>query len=90
MILVRQLDVAVFARMIEDQFDEMLSQSVQQPLVMGIALHPYLIGQPYRLKCLREALTRIRARGQAWWTTPGKIYDHVLTIDAVRKLADRP
>ena len=90
MIAVRQLDIAAFAQMIENQFDEMLRQSAQQPLVMGIALHPYLVGQPYRLKCLREALTRIRARGQAWWTTPGAIYDHVQTIDAVRELADRP
>ena len=90
MIAVRQLDIVAFTQMIEDQFDEMLRQSAQQPLVMGIALHPYLVGQPYRLKYLREALTRIRARGQAWWTTPGAIYDHVQTIDAVRELADRP
>ena len=77
MLLARQLDMAAFARMIEDQFDEMLRQSAQQPLVMGIALHPYLIGQPYRLKLLRSALQAIRQRGQAWWTTPGQIYDHV-------------
>lgn len=35
-----------FAKIIRDNFDEMLEQSAAQPLVMGIALHPYLVGQP--------------------------------------------
>lgn len=87
MLMARQVDIAVFARMIEDQFDEMLRQSAHQPLVMGIALHPYLIGQPYRLKLLRQALQAIRLRGQAWWTTPGRIFDHVQSIPALAALA---
>lgn len=77
MLVARQMDMAPFALMIENQFDEMLRQSAQQPLVMGIALHPYLVGQPYRLKLLRTALQAIRQRGQAWWTTPSQIVDHV-------------
>ena len=43
MIVARQMDAKDFAQMIIDNFDEMLEQSTQQPLVMGIALHPYLI-----------------------------------------------
>jgi len=42
-----------------DNFDEMLEQSRTQPLVMGIALHPYLVGQPYRLRHLRRALAHV-------------------------------
>ena len=41
MLIGRQMDMAPFAQMIIDQFDEMLRQSKTQPLVMGIALHPY-------------------------------------------------
>ena len=49
--------------MIVDNFDEMLAQSRQQPLVMGLALHPYIVGQPYRLRHLRRALEHLaRAR----------------------------
>ena len=84
MLVARQMDMAPFVRMIEDQFDEMLNQSANQPLVMGIALHPYLVGQPYRLKLLRQALQNIRRRGQAWWTTPGRIHEHVRTLDALQ------
>jgi hypothetical protein len=52
----------------------------QQALVMGIALHPYLVGQPYRLRHLRRALEHIaaaRARGDVWITTPGAIASHM-------------
>lgn len=79
MIIARQLDGKDFAQMIVDNFDEMLAQSAAQPLVMGIALHPYLVGQPYRLRHLRRALEHIaRARdaGDVWFTTPGAICAH--------------
>jgi len=42
----------------------------------GIALHPYLVGQPYRLRHLRRALKHLASRPQrVWWTTPGAILD---------------
>lgn len=80
MIIARQLDGKDFAQMIVDNFDEMLQQSAREPLVMGIALHPYLVGQPYRLRHLRRALehvARARDAGGIWFTTPGAICDHV-------------
>jgi allantoinase len=74
MIITRQMDAKDFAQMIIDQFDEMLEQSSAQPLVMGIALHAYIVGQPYRLRHLRRALQHIAAhRDDIWLTTPGAI-----------------
>ena len=81
-IMARQMDGRDFADLIIDNFDEMLVQSRHQPLVMGIALHPYIIGQPYRLRHLRRALehmNKAREAGQIWVTTPGAIYKHVNT-----------
>jgi peptidoglycan/xylan/chitin deacetylase (PgdA/CDA1 family) len=83
MIVGRLMDAQAFAQMIVDQFDEMLEQAQRPPqaLVMGIALHPYLVGQPYRLRHLRRALRHIvghRAEGgggDVWITTPGAIVD---------------
>jgi len=83
MIMARLLDAKDFAQMIVDHFDEMLEQSRQQPLVMGIALHPYLVGQPYRLRHLRRALEHVaRARDGAavWWTTPGRICEQMAAL----------
>ncbi len=67
-----------FAEAIVDGFDEMLEQSRTAPLVMGIALHPSIVGQPHRLRPLREALAHIAARREAvWLTTAGAIAEHV-------------
>ena len=78
MIVARQMDGRDFADMIVDNFDEMLKQSREQPLVMGIALHPYLVGQPYRLRHLRRALQHVKkAAARTWLTTPGAICSFV-------------
>lgn len=80
MIVARRMDAKDFAQMIVDHFDEMRAQSRRQPLVMGIALHPYLVGQPYRLRHLRRALQHLaaaRGDGDVWFTTPGAICQHM-------------
>ena len=81
MIVARQMDAKDFAQMIVDNLDEMLEQARAQPLVMGIALHPYIVGQPYRLRHLRRALEAwapARDRGLAWVSTPGAICRHAM------------
>ncbi len=79
MVIARQMDACDFAQMVIDQFDEMLEQAHRparaQALVMGIALHPCIMGQPYRIRHLRRALRHIEAhRADIWLTTPGAIY----------------
>ncbi len=76
-IVARRAGAREFADMIVDQFDEMLADSRHQPLVMGIALHPYIVGQPYRLRALRRALEHIvqNAVDGVWLTTAGAIAD---------------
>jgi peptidoglycan/xylan/chitin deacetylase (PgdA/CDA1 family) len=75
-IVARKDGAAYFADMVIDNFDEMRAQSERQPLVMGIALHPYLVGQPYRLRHLRRALEHIAAhRDMIWLTRSGDIFD---------------
>ncbi|MGK7870439.1 polysaccharide deacetylase family protein [Falsiroseomonas sp. E2-1-a20] len=72
----------LFANTILDDFHERLHQVADGlPQVMGIALHPYIIGQPHRLRHLRRALTEIaRHRDAIWITTAGAIFDHVATL----------
>jgi allantoinase len=86
MIIARQMDGKDFAQMIIDQLDEMLEQTQapdSAPLVMGIALHPYIVGQPYRLRHLRRALQHVAAardQGKVWMTTPGAICRHAAEL----------
>eukprot|EP01036_Dinobryon_divergens_P012168 gene12168-16397_t len=62
----------------------MLQQSSRQPLVMGIALHPYIVGQPFRLRELRRALRHIAAlRDDVWITTAGAIAVHAGSLPDV-------
>jgi peptidoglycan/xylan/chitin deacetylase (PgdA/CDA1 family) len=82
-IVARKNGAAEFADMIIDSFDEMLEQSVKAPLVMGIALHAYIVGYPHRLRHLRRALRHIaETRADIWLTTAGAIADHCLTLPA--------
>jgi allantoinase len=86
MIVARQMDAKDFAQMIIDQLDEMLDQTrdAQSPaLVMGLALHPYIVGQPYRLRHLRRALQHVAAArdaGRVWMSTPGAIAQHAMQM----------
>ncbi|SON56697.1 putative urate catabolism protein [Hartmannibacter diazotrophicus] len=67
-----------FAQMIVDQFDEMVELSAERPLVMTISLHAFVVGQPFRLKPLREALRHCvehKLKDRVWWTRPGDIAD---------------
>jgi peptidoglycan/xylan/chitin deacetylase (PgdA/CDA1 family) len=86
MVIARQMDGKDFAQMNVDQLHEMLDQTrdpASPALVMGLALHPYIVGQPYRLRHLRAALQQVAAArdaGQVWVTTPGAICEHAATV----------
>jgi allantoinase len=77
----RFVSASDFAGMMVDQFDEMLGQSDSQPLVMGIALHSHISGQPFRLRHLRSALKHISQAAQGhWMTRAGAIAEHFAQV----------
>jgi len=72
-----------FAAMITDQFDEMVEQAQDQPLVMAVSLHGFIVGQPFRLRPLREALRHCvehRLKERVWFTRAGDIAAYCLTL----------
>jgi len=85
-IVARKDGAEQFAALILADLEERLEQVARDgiPQVMGIALHPYIIGQPYRLRALRGALAAVAARRDAgvWVTTAGAILDHAATLPA--------
>jgi allantoinase len=81
-IVARKREGVEFADMIVDAFDVMFEESAKRPLVMGIALHPYLVGWPHRFKHLKRALNHI-VRGsddRIWFTTAGEIAAHAAQL----------
>ncbi len=61
--------------MIVDAFEVMRLECRKRPLVMGIALHAYIVGWPHRFRHLSRALKHIveRAGSDVWFTTAGDI-----------------
>ena len=77
----RQHSAREFADMVIDQFDEMRRSAAKRPLVCSISLHPFIIGQPFRLAALRRALDHImKYRADLWVTTPGEIARYCMTL----------
>ena len=82
-IIARKDGAAQFAEMIVEDFRERLRQVRDgRAQVMGIALHPYIIGQPYRLRALRGAMEVLLREGgpEMWLCRAGDILDHVETL----------
>ena len=77
-IVARKVEAPAFRDMIKDAFDTLLAESIRHPLVMGIALHPYIMGYPHRIKYLQEALQHIlqTADNRVWITTASAINEH--------------
>jgi len=64
-----------FERMIVDQFNVMYHEGENIPRVLAIALHPFIVGHPFRAYYLERALAHIRGHLDVWLTTGGAIAD---------------
>ena len=64
-----------FARMIKDTFDTLYREGAESGRVMCIAVHPYNMGQPHRLRYLDEALSYILQHDGVWPATGQEIAD---------------
>ena len=77
------MDWEDFEYLIRDQFDEMLRRAEKYPLVFAISLHPFVIGQPFRMAGLRRALDHVLARRDGLWLArPGEIARYCATLPA--------
>jgi allantoinase len=74
----QQFEGAEFAQMIKDSFDTLYREGADSARVMCIAIHPYMIGQPHRIKHLDEALSYILSHDDVWVATGEEIADWYL------------
>jgi allantoinase len=58
-----------------DNFDALYEEGATDPKVMCIALHPFVIGQPFRAKYLDKLFEYILQKDRVWVTTGGEIAD---------------
>jgi allantoinase len=69
------ISIADFETRIRDSFDVLYAEGVKGGRVMCVALHPYLIGVPHRIRYLDRALAYIAQHDQVWFATGSEIID---------------
>jgi peptidoglycan/xylan/chitin deacetylase (PgdA/CDA1 family) len=67
------ISIADFKQRIVDSFDVLHAEAAKSAKVMCIALHPFLIGAPHRIKYLDEALKHITSHDGVWLATGSEI-----------------
>ena len=61
--------------LVKRSFDTLHAEGAQQPRVMCIAVHPFIIGTPGHIGLLEDILTHITSRGRVWFATGSEIID---------------
>src|SRR6185437_15658473 len=62
-----------YCRLIIDQFNMLYRDGESNPRIMGIAVHPYITGQPFRAWNFDAALKYISEQPDVWLTTSDEI-----------------
>jgi peptidoglycan/xylan/chitin deacetylase (PgdA/CDA1 family) len=69
----RNHSIDEFVTAIKRQFDTLYAEGAESGRVMAICLHPYLIGVPYRIRGLDDAISYIAAHDGVWFATGSEI-----------------
>ena len=65
-----------FLQLVRDQYEQLRADSATSGRVLALALHPFVIGQPFRATYLDQALEFLAAQPDAWLTTSDDIAAH--------------
>ncbi|MCP5026084.1 MAG: polysaccharide deacetylase family protein [Actinomycetia bacterium] len=69
---------ADFVTMAKAQFDVLYDEGADGGRVMCLAIHPYLMGQPHRVRYLEEICAYVMSHDRVWQTTAGSIAEHFI------------
>ncbi len=67
------IDIEDFHRRIVETFEVLYDEGRHNARVMGLALHPFLIGVPHRIRYLDRALQHIKSHDDVWFATGSEI-----------------
>jgi len=68
---------ASWAEQVIDAFEMLLAEARQEQggRLLSLSLHPWVMGQPHRIKHLETVLAHIAASSEVWQAAPGQIID---------------
>lgn len=78
----RRIDIDRYGRMICESFDALYRDGADNARLLVLNLHPFLIGQPFRIGCLDAALGYIMRRASVWAATGAEIIDWYASAQA--------
>jgi peptidoglycan/xylan/chitin deacetylase (PgdA/CDA1 family) len=78
----RRIAIDRWSRLICEAFDRLHHDGAENGRTLVLNLHPWVTGQPYRIRALDEALAHIVARGAVWCATGSEIVDSFLQQQA--------
>jgi allantoinase len=65
-----------YTRQLGDQFEVLLAEAAREGgRILALPLHPWVIGQPFRIAALEEALAEMMASGDVWPATAAEVLD---------------
>jgi allantoinase len=65
----------VWLKRVTDQFDRLYEESADQPRIMSMGIHPYIMGVPHRIKYFEAAYDHMLKKTDVWFATADEIYE---------------
>ncbi len=73
--IVQHHEAAYWKQKCIDQFDRLYLEGAERPRIMSIAIHPYISGQPFRIKYLEEIYEHINRHADVVHMNGEEIYE---------------
>ena len=71
----RKVTIDRYSTMLRESFDEMYDSGARNGRALVLSLHPWLIGQPFRIGSLDEALGHMMRRQGVWAASGGEVVE---------------
>jgi peptidoglycan/xylan/chitin deacetylase (PgdA/CDA1 family) len=71
----RKLPLKRWVQMVKETFDVMYEDGEESGLLLAFRLHPWCVGQPYRVKYLDEIIAHMAGRPDVWIASGSQIVD---------------
>ncbi len=69
MIAVQQIPITEFQNRCRDQFEQLYLESQHDPRILSMAVHPFIMGVPHRIKYFKQILDMFQSKPEvAFWT----------------------
>jgi allantoinase len=69
----RGVSIQHWLRMVTESFDRLWIDAETSGRLLILNLHPYVIGQPFRIRYLAQAVEHIASRANVWLATAGEV-----------------